>query len=191
MYILVKWQFEYLFRSHFHTHKLFTYKLEQDLCFGLYIRRAESHSGLTHKCWLSPPNLVKLCLNFISWAVENSLFWKIWQLGRAQCMIFSPFLSFLDDSPHLIRGYPTMVLGPSIIMILHMQCNNSLCMQVMPDGYSWLSLSISCPPTINSWQQLSTSSAYFWMNLMVGLLGSLIKVVNQHLHHSIGSNNAY
>ena len=27
-------------------------------------------------------------------------------------MIFSPFLSFLDNSTHLIRGWPTMALGP-------------------------------------------------------------------------------
>ena len=34
--------------------------------------------------------------------------------GRIQSMIFSPFLGFSDNSPHLILGYTTMVLGPSI-----------------------------------------------------------------------------
>ena len=32
-------------------------------------------------------------------------------------MIFSPFLGFSDNSPHLIFGYTTMVLGPSNINI--------------------------------------------------------------------------
>ena len=30
-----------------------------------------------------------------------------------QSMILSPFLGFSDNSPHLILGYTTMVLGPS------------------------------------------------------------------------------
>ena len=30
-------------------------------------------------------------------------------------MIFSPFLCFLDNSPHLILGYPTLALSDLII----------------------------------------------------------------------------
>jgi hypothetical protein len=33
-------------------------------------------------------------------------------------MVFSPFLSFLDDFPYLIFCYTTLVLDPSIIVTL-------------------------------------------------------------------------
>ena len=59
-------------------------------------------SGLTHECWLSPPDL-EIMLKCVSWAVGNSHFWNFLQFGRVQCMI-SPFLSFLDNSPYSICG---------------------------------------------------------------------------------------
>ena len=48
--------------------------------------RTQNQSGLTHKCWLrvSPPNLENMIK--ISWATENSRFWKFEWFGRVGCL---------------------------------------------------------------------------------------------------------
>ena len=62
--------------------------------------------GLTHKCWISPvPESWKYVKNVshelqkihISEYFSNSVEYIL-------CMAFSPFLGFLDNSPHLILG---------------------------------------------------------------------------------------
>jgi hypothetical protein len=58
-------------------------------------------------------------IKYTSWAEENSHFLKFqWSwFGRVECIIISPFLSSLDNIPHLIFVRPTLVLSaPSIIV---------------------------------------------------------------------------
>ena len=59
--------------------------------------RAQKQSGLTHKCWLSSPNLENMFKMYIMSYRKIEFFWKFWQLGRVQCMVFI----------ELFRQFPT------------------------------------------------------------------------------------
>ena len=92
-------------------------------------------------------------------------------------MVFSPFLGFLDNSPLLIWGLPTMVLGPSIIINDPVLIPGSSCCYLEQQYLFISSVDLLDLPGIDlvSWSQLGH------LTRPEGLVG--------HAHRRLGNRN--